>query len=97
MRAVDRRATPPAMLLAFCLPAFPLRFLPSPALFTQPSPQLNHLAHPFLLPQAVVLRPRGLGRAMAAGGASFAKHTMLAAVRPTRQVAAACLAGVDLV
>ena len=44
----------------------------------------------FYLPaKAVVRKPRGLGRAMAAGGASFAKHTMLAAVRPAKQVAGA--------
>ena len=37
----------------------------------------------FYLPaKAVVHKPRGLGRAMAAGGASCAKHTTLAAVRP---------------
>ena len=41
----------------------------------------------FYLPaKAVVDKPRGLGRAMAAGGASFARHSMLAAVRPVKQV-----------
>ena len=43
----------------------------------------------FYLPaKAVVTRHHGLGRAMAEGGASFAKHTMLAAVRPAKQVVA---------
>jgi hypothetical protein len=50
----------------------------------------------FYLPaKAVVSSPRNIGKAMAAGGASFAKNTLLAPVQYTGKIAGGLLGGMD--
>ena len=50
----------------------------------------------FYLPaKAVVRSPRDLGRAVAAGGASFARGVMLAPARPAGKMAASLLSSTD--